>query len=91
MFTTPWHRAGFLRTRTTGLARIDIINGYFDIELMIHIQPPDLGQVMKIDIWDLSEPSSHEIRLGHAENLHAIHLWCQLTGPAIAYKSVISE
>lgn len=63
MFTTPWHRAGFLWTRTTGRARIDIISGYFDIELMIHIQPPDLRQVMKINI----------------ENLHAIHLWCQLT------------
>lgn len=64
MFITPWHGAGFLRTRTTGLARIDIVNGYFDIELMIHIQPPDLGQMMKINIG----------------NLHAIHLWCQLTG-----------
>jgi hypothetical protein len=50
MFTTPWHGAGFLWTRTTGLAPIDIVNGYFDIELMIHIQPPDLGQMMKINI-----------------------------------------
>lgn len=90
MFTTPWHRAVFLRRRTTEHARI--INGYSDIELMVHIQPPDVGQAMKIDIWDSSELSSYDTRLKElAKNLNAIHIWCQLAGPVIACKSVNSE
>ena len=68
--TTPPYRVRFLRTRHTG--RPDTVtDGYFEIELMAHIHPPNLGQVSKMETWEILElrnhDSRHEVLKAHRE------------------------